>query len=56
MRKLNRTYRKKDRPTDVLSFSMNEGRLLGDVVICPQVAKANAKKYGSYFQVRDCET
>jgi probable rRNA maturation factor len=50
MKKLNRTYRKKDKPTDVLSFSMKEGRLLGDVVICPQVAKANAKKYGSSFR------
>ena len=50
MRKLNRTYRKKDRPTDVLSFSMKEGRLLGDVIICPQVAKVNAKKYGSSFK------
>ena len=49
MRKLNRNYRKKDKPTDVLSFSMKEGRLLGDVVICPQVAKVSAKKYGVPF-------
>ena len=40
MRVLNRTYRKKDAPTDVLAFSMREGQkaelagdLLGDVVI-----------------------
>jgi rRNA maturation RNase YbeY len=50
MRKLNRTYRKKDKPTDVLSFSMKEGRLLGDVIICPEVAKLSAKKYGSSFR------
>lgn len=50
MRTLNRKYRKKDKPTDVLSFDMKEGCLLGDVVICPQVAKANARKFGSTFK------
>jgi probable rRNA maturation factor len=46
MKKLNGTYRKKNKPTDVLSFNMNEGDVLGDVVICPAVARQNAKKYG----------
>jgi probable rRNA maturation factor len=50
MKKLNRKYRKKNKPTDVLSFSMKEGRLLGDVIICPSIAKANAVKYGSTFR------
>jgi probable rRNA maturation factor len=46
MKRLNRAYRKKDKPTDVLSFNINESGFLGDVIICPEVAKANAKKYG----------
>jgi probable rRNA maturation factor len=47
MKELNLKYRKKNKPTDVLSFNMNEGDLLGDVVICSSVAKENAKKYGT---------
>jgi probable rRNA maturation factor len=45
MRELNKRYRKKDRPTDVLSFELNEDNILGDVVICPGIARENAKKY-----------
>jgi probable rRNA maturation factor len=47
---LNRTWRKKDAPTDVLSFSVGEGldgaghgRVLGDVVISLDTAKRQAK-------------
>jgi len=42
MRELNRTHRGVDRPTDVLSFPVDETgppagpRELGDVVICPE--------------------
>jgi probable rRNA maturation factor len=42
IRELNRDYRGKDEPTDVLSFPVDEAapsagpRELGDVVICPQ--------------------
>lgn len=50
MKRLNRQYRRKNRPTDVLSFTMKEGKLLGDIVICPQVARGNARKYGSPFK------
>ena len=54
---LNRTYRGKDKPTDVLSFSMNEGevltgdrRLLGDIVISLDTAERQAAELGRTTQ------
>lgn len=52
---LNRDYRGKDKPTDVLSFSLQEGRhpsktMLGDLVISVDTAKIQAKKYGVSFR------
>ncbi len=53
MQELNRLYRSKDKTTDVLSFSMNEGdysdintNLLGDIVISLPAAKRQAKEKG----------
>lgn len=48
---LNRDYRNKDKPTDVLSFSQLEGNIsimpitLGDLVISAETAAKQAKKY-----------
>ena len=47
---LNKKYRRIDQPTDVLSFSNPEkfpavsGKEIGEIVICPEVVKKNAKK------------
>jgi len=51
MRRLNRDYRKQDRPTDVLAFPMRESdnpypTLLGDVVISVPTALRQASEEG----------
>ena len=50
IRNLNKKFRKKDTPTDVLSFNLNEKDHFGEIVICPEVVKENAKKYGVSFK------
>jgi probable rRNA maturation factor len=53
IQELNRVYRKKDKPTDVLSFSQREGELgdragglLGDVVVSVPTARRQARAGG----------
>ena len=63
MRKLNKTYRKKNRVTDVLSFSASKVRFekfkigptekiegLGEIVVCLREVAKNAKKAKSTFE------
>lgn len=51
IRELNRTYRSKDSPTNVLSFAAElpaevEPRLLGDLVLCAPIVAAEAAAQG----------
>jgi len=55
MLELNKTYRKKDYPTDVLSFNLNEktpeGKFyLGDVIVNIDQAKRQAPEYGNSLE------
>lgn len=64
IRELNRQYRAKDAPTDVLSFAMRESvpgdedmhggkeaeRLLGDIVISVERAREQSEDYGHSFE------
>ncbi len=52
IRKLNKEYRGKDKPTDVLAFPQDEealgdkgGRLLGDVVVSVETARRQAREH-----------
>jgi len=45
IRELNREYRDKDEPTDVLSFPMDEDNILGDIIISLDTAKVMAERY-----------
>jgi len=40
---LNKTYRQKDEPTDILSFPLEKDR--GEILICKEMAKKKAKKF-----------
>jgi len=46
IQELNLNYRGIDSPTDVLSFPMMEPLLLGDIVICREIAESQAVEYG----------
>jgi probable rRNA maturation factor len=48
MRRLNAVHRNHDRPTDVLTFALGgpTGQVIGDVYICPWVARREARARG----------
>ncbi len=50
VRRLNRVYRQKDTPTDVLSFPSREPGYLGDIVIAAGVARRQARDAGHSLQ------
>ena len=43
IQELNRRFRRKNKPTDVLSFPSEDG---GDIAICAEIARDNARRYG----------
>lgn len=45
---LNNTYRKKDEPTDILSFPLSKNS--GEILICKTVAKTKASSFGKNLQ------
>jgi len=49
MRQLNKQYRKKDHPTDVLAFAGDFGAV-GEVVLCPVIIQENARRNDVSFQ------
>jgi probable rRNA maturation factor len=58
IRELNKKYRGKDRPTDILTFSELEfprsnqkiKNTLGEIMICPQEVKKNSKIFKTTFK------
>lgn len=66
MHKLNKQYRDKDKPTDILSFpyypdlqpeqrieaKTPEGRNLGDIIICPAYVKEDLARWDQTFEKR----
>lgn len=49
IRILNKKYRKKDKPTDVLSFG-NLKEDMPEIIICPEEVKKNAEESGELFK------
>ena len=60
IQQINKMYRDKDKATDVISFALEEDepeitgiempRVLGDIIICTDVAQEQADSYGHSFE------
>jgi probable rRNA maturation factor len=48
MREINKTYRKKDESTNILSFSLSKTE--GEILVCPAVIKRETKKFNKNFR------
>lgn len=51
LQELNRRFRKKNKPTDVLSFPSGTPKLAGDIAISAEIAAANAAEIGHSAQI-----
>ena len=59
MKLLNKTYRNKDKPTNVLSFEIpenfpvgDEKTLIGEIALCEEIIYEESKKYKKIFENR----
>lgn len=52
IKKVNRKYRKKNKPTDVLSFSIFKEEVIGEILLCPQFIRKKAlQRKEPFYQV-----
>lgn len=49
-KKINFQFRKKNYPTDVLSFESLDPQSFGELILCPQVLKKQASEHGLSFR------
>lgn len=50
IQELNKKFRKKDKPTDVLAFTYGGSGILGDVIISRDTARKNARNFGIAYR------
>ena len=48
IQRLNKEYREKDKPTDILSFPLSDS--FGEIYINPEMTKIEAKKFGRNYE------
>ena len=48
MKEINKIYRKKNKPTNILSFPLT--KTSGEIIICPSVVKSETKKFNKTFR------
>ena len=48
MKEINKTYREKNNPTNILSFPLS--KTSGEILICPNVVKSETKKFDRNFR------
>jgi len=49
MKKINKKFRGKNKPTDVLSFELKEKDIFGEIIICPDIVKEKKENIISVF-------
>ncbi len=49
IKKLNKKFRGKNKPTDVLSFELSEKDYLGEIIICPEIVKEKKEDMRQVF-------